>query len=90
MTNSVPTWDDEVKNYFKPGDVACMRAANLRRSLDLGDYDSVVGYIRASERNKNRILSYLEDGTMPEGGRKWSKGKFNKFKAWVDADCPKS
>ena len=83
MSGGKPTWN-EIKGFFNLGDIACMS-----KVFDLGSYSSVKKYILASDSNKNKILDYLRTGHMPEGGPQWDDDQFNRFKAWVDARCPK-
>jgi hypothetical protein len=90
MSNSEPVWDDDIENCFSNADIGCMRDPTLPRPIDLGSYESVVGYVNDSPANKKRILKYLKKGIMPEGGPKWDDDTFKRFKAWVHDGCPRS
>ena len=71
MTNSRPTWENKVKTYFTQEEIGCMSTVKATPPLDLGDYDSVVAYINASEANKQRFGVAMELG---DEGRKQIKG----------------
>jgi hypothetical protein len=88
MPRKAPVWDGDIENYFTVGQAGCMIEYSIP-PLDLRDYDSVKNYINFSDEKKNTILAYLETGHMPKRGRKWGRRKFKRFKAWVDAGCPK-
>ena len=82
MSDNAPTWN-EIKEFFHLGDIACMSY-----KFDLDDYQSVKDYITSSAANKNKILSYLHTGYMPQGGPQWDEDQFKRFEAWVNAGCP--
>lgn len=90
MPNDRPVWKNDIETYFSQADIGCMRDVNARPRLNLGSYRSVKDYIQHSDRNKQTILQYLKDGTMPQGGPQWDDDQFNRFKAWVEDGCPKS
>ena len=72
-----PTWDNAIKNFFTPGDIACMSA----RGLDLSDYQTV-------KENGQDIARSVESGRMPPGNP-WSNAKVETFKLWVANGAPK-
>jgi len=61
----------DIKPLFRGSDIASMKNAGL----DLGSYNDV----RASA---DKILSRLEDGSMPCDGR-WHQQDIDKFRHWV-------
>lgn len=61
----------DIKSLFRSSDIASMK----RQGLDLGSYEQV----RASA---DKILSRLEDGSMPCDGR-WDKEDIDKFRQWL-------
>ena len=85
-----PIWDGEIETLFNDADIGCMRDDSEHRALDLGSYESLSGYIRESNQNKQKILDLLQSGKMPKGGPQWDEEKYKRFKEWVDWYCPKT
>ena len=72
-----PTWENAIKNFFTPVDIACMNG----RGLDLSDYQTV-------KENAQDIARSVESGRMPPGNP-WLPAKIETFKLWVTNGAPK-
>ncbi|WP_161971305.1 tyrosinase family protein [Edaphocola flava] len=81
--NQAPTWHGAIKNYFTPGDIACMRSV---RGFDLGNYSFVVSH--APDIYQRVSLPPDAPGRMPEDSDPWTSDMISNFLAWMEAGYP--
>jgi hypothetical protein len=72
-----PTWLGEVRYFFRPQDVACMKP----RGIDLSSYDAV-------KEHATNIYLQTQAGFMPYGGPRWSDNRVKTFLNWITAGYP--
>ena len=72
-----PTYMADIRYFFRPGDIACMKA----QGVDLGTYDGVRA--RAAE-----IYQQTRSGNMPPGGPAWSANRVQTFQNWISNNFP--
>jgi len=86
-TPTTTTWDNTIKDYFLPADVACMK-----NSFDLSDHQDVANnasLIYAAVIDKSmplQMLPYTQQNLDPNHPL-WTTEKCNTFKAWMDNGC---
>lgn len=75
-----PTYLEHIREFFEPGDIACMRD----EGVDIGTYDGV-------KFHALRIYFRTKDGTMPPPNldRRWPKEKVETFYNWMRDDYPR-
>ena len=72
-----PTWLGNVRYFFRPQDVACMKP----RGIDLSSYDAVKGHA-------TNIYLQTQAGFMPYGGPRWSDNRVSTFLNWITGGYP--
>lgn len=72
-----PTYMADIRFFFRPGDIACMKA----QGVNLGTYAGV----RASA---SAIYQQTKSGTMPMGGPAWTANRVQTFLNWINANYP--
>lgn len=71
-----PSFDHDIRPLFRSKDVDSMKQA-----FDLSSYEDVRG-------NADKIYKALADGSMPCDGA-WPSENVQRFRAWMDAGCPR-
>jgi tyrosinase len=85
------TWESDIKSFFLPMDVSCMKN---EYGYDLSDYDDVVlhaGAIYDATFNKRMPLQmppFTQEAPDPKHPL-WTPDMCNKFKMWMDGGAPK-
>ncbi len=72
-----PTYMADIRFFFRPGDIACMKA----QGVDLGTYAGVRSSAAA-------IYRETKSGAMPMGGPAWTANRVQTFLNWIDANYP--
>ncbi len=84
-TESTPTWEGEIKDYFTQMDIGCMR----KHHIDLTSYEQVSN--EGTARNILTRVSGTSGGQrMPLHARPWSDGKVARFGMWVENGRPRT
>jgi hypothetical protein len=74
---AAPTWNDPIKSYFTPTDVAHMKQV---ANLDLSSYTDVTA-------NVMEIYGQVKTGNMPPNAP-WPQDWRNNFATWAQNGCP--
>jgi len=72
-----PTYNGNIKAFFKAGDIRCMRS----QGIDLGSYDGV-------RHHATDIYEQTKSGNMPQGGERWSEAWVQTFLNWIKTGFP--
>lgn len=77
---SPPTWYGDIKDKFRPGDIACMQGV-MGSAFNLGSYQFVA-------EHSSQIYQVVASGYMPKGGPAWSAEWVTTFRDWIAAGYP--